>query len=148
MEKLAPSQSDNPTGERNAAQEKWGDALQAGFQVVPNILIQAHRALHLDPLDVLIVLNLNMHWWEARNLPYPKPSMIAERLGVATRTVERRIKKLEKAELVERLPAELLGRRSVKRFRLDGLVQRLTDLAKKAVASRGRSRPEPGEDSG
>lgn len=108
--------------------------------MVPNILIQAHRELHLDPLDVLIVLNLNLHWWEAKNLPYPKPSMIAERIGVTSRTVERRIKKLEKAGLIERLPAELLGRRSVKRFRLAGLVQQLTRLAEKAVASRGRGR--------
>ena len=140
--------SDNPIADRNAAQEKWGDALLAGFQVIPNILIQAHRELHLDPLDVLIVLNLNMHWWEARNLPYPKPSMIAERLGVATRTVERRIKNLEKAGLIERLPAELIRRHSVKRFRLDGLVRRLAQLAQRAVASRGRLRPEPFEDSG
>src|SRR5450759_1649894 len=97
MERLTPPESETPGPARTVAQDKWGDALQVGFQVVPNILIQAHRELDLDPLDVLIVLNLNMHWWSVTSLPYPKTAMMAERIGVTRRTVERRIQKLQKA---------------------------------------------------
>ena len=70
MERLTPPESETPGPARTVAQDKWGDALQVGFQVVPNILIQAHRELDLDPLDVLIVLNLNMHWWSVEQ---PQP---------------------------------------------------------------------------
>jgi hypothetical protein len=54
----------------------------AGFQTVPNVLIQLHQQLGLDALDVLILLNLNMHWWKANDWPYPKPSLLAGRIGV------------------------------------------------------------------
>ncbi len=126
----------------NAARDKWGTALQAGFQVVPNILIQAHRELNLDPVDVLVLLNLNMHWWEAANLPYPKITTIADRIGVGKRTIERRIHKMQKAGLIERLPAETLGGGVVNRFRLTGLVEQLSRLAEQAVLARGRYRSE------
>ena len=57
-------------------------------------------------------------------------------------------RKLQKAGLIERLPAELLRGRSVNRYSLAGLVRKLAHLAEKAVASRVRPRPEAFEDSG
>jgi DNA replication protein DnaD len=135
---------------KNAAQDKWGDALQAGFQVVPNILIQAHKEIGLDPLDVLILLNMNMHWWSATSLPYPKPALLAARIGVTRRTIERRINAMQKAGLITRRPSEVIEGRgtTVQRFSLDGLVKKLSQLAGEAVTARGRIRPGTVEDSG
>jgi DNA-binding MarR family transcriptional regulator len=112
--------------------------MRAGFQVIPNILIQVHRQLRLDALDVLILLNINMHWWEASVLPYPKPSMIAERIGVSRRTVERRLNGMQKAGLIQRLPTEQVRGTSIKRIRLTGLVEQLSRLAEASPGLRRR----------
>ena len=149
MERANPTESE-ASAPKSAAHDKWGEALEAGFQVVPNILIQAHKELLLDPLDVLILLNLNMHWWSATSLPYPKPAMMADRIGVTKRTIERRINAMQKAGLITRLPSEVINGRAsaVQRFSLDGLVKKLSRLAGVAVSARGRTRPGADEDSG
>lgn len=133
---------------RSLALEKWGDAMLAGHQVVPNILVQSHKQLKLDPLDVLIILNLNMHWWKADDLPYPKPASLAGRIGVTTRTIERRLQKLQKAGFIERVSAQSTRKGASKRYRLAGLVDQLGQLAKQAKASRRRSSSDGFEDSG
>jgi DNA-binding transcriptional ArsR family regulator len=134
-----------PTRPQSVAEAKWGPALAAGFQSVPNILVQSHRKLRLDPLDVAILLNLNMHWWTAGDLPYPRASLLAERIGVTKRTVERRLLKMQKAKLIERLPPEYRGNAIIRRFRMTGLVNELARLAQESLAERGRpsrNRPE------
>lgn len=123
----------------NVAEDKWGEALRAGFQVIPNILIQENQALRLDPLDVLILLNINMHWWQASALPYPKPSLIAERTGVSRRTIERRLSAMEKAGFIKRLPAEQVRGTSVRKIDPTGLVAQLSRLALAAPKARRSS---------
>jgi predicted transcriptional regulator len=100
-------------------QEKWGTALEAGFQVVPNILIRAQNQLGLDPVDVVVLLNLMAHWWEKTALPFIAPSRIARRMNVTTRTVERHLKKLEKSGFLRRCAPQRTG---------DGLYTRTYDL--------------------
>ena len=87
-------------------QKKWGAALDAGFQVVPNILIRAQSQLGLDAIDIVVLLNLTAHWWTKEDLPFITPSGIARRMNVATRTVERHLKKLEKGGLLRRCNPE------------------------------------------
>lgn len=121
---------DNPTVERSALVEKWGSALNAGFQVIPSVLIKAQSRLGLDAVDCMIILNLNLHWWQKYDLPYPPPSLIAHRMGVSRRTIERRLFHLQKAGWVRRLPAEgSAGHPKVRRYDMSGLVQRLQQAA-------------------
>jgi len=116
--------------ERNALTAKWGSALDAGFQVVPNVLLRAQSRLELDSVDVVILLNLNLHWWEKDSLPYPPPALIAKRMGVSRRTVERRISRLQKAGWLTRLPAYATGGEfRSRKYDLSGLVARLQDAA-------------------
>jgi hypothetical protein len=118
---------------------KWGNALEAGFQQIPDVLIRAQRILGLDPLDLVILLNITMHWWEDDDLPYPRPSMIAKRVGVSTRTVERRLTDLAQRGLVKRLPSETRQDGvAIRRFELSGLVHRLEALAETNLAMRAR----------
>ena len=118
------------------ARDKWGDSLDAGFQILPNVLLRTQKLLGLDPTDLAIVLNITMHWWDAHDLPYPRPSMIAKRIGVSPRTVERRLSKMESAGLLERLQSEDRAGRTIRRFKLNGLVTRLTPLAQTHIANR------------
>src|ERR1019366_4860995 len=74
--------------ERGAIANKWGSALDAGFQVVPSVLVKAQSRLGLDAVDCMILLNLNLRWWQRDRLPYPPPALIAQRMGVSRRTVE------------------------------------------------------------
>ena len=118
--------------------EKWGMALNAGFQVVPNVLIRAQHELGLGAMDVLVLLNLNLHWWRSDRPPFTRPAVIANRMGVSKRTVERRLSFLERKGFIERLPPVILdgGGPTQRPYRLDGLVERLKQAAAVDAARR------------
>lgn len=123
---------DNQTEERDglSAREKFGSAIDGGFQAVPDVLLKHQNKLGLSPVDVVILLNIMMHWWNAHDKPYPRLVTIAQRIGVTPRTVERRISRMEKAKLLRRLPAEKKEKGlSVRRFDLGGIVSRLQLIA-------------------
>lgn len=123
-----------------AARKRFGKALDAGFQIVPDVLLRAQSALGLDVIDLAIILNITMHWWNAEDLPYPRPLVIAKRIGVKRRTVERHIAKMTERGLLRRLPAERTrGRLSVRRFDLTGLIRQLGGLAAQNLADRPES---------
>jgi len=85
-------------------------------------------------VDVVVLLNMNMHWWQKGDFPFPRPTIIAKRMGVSKRTVERRIEKLVKAGLLERLPLTKEGK--LRRYKLEGLVNRLQDAAEIGLIQR------------
>ena len=111
---------------------KWGDALDTGFQVVPDALLKYQVRLGLSPFDVVLLLNITTHWWMAADLPYPRLSTLAERMGTSPRTVERRVAALEKTGLLRRLPKERNAKGlSIRRFDLGGLAAQLAELARR-----------------
>src|ERR1051325_6644052 len=73
---------------------KWGRVMGGGFQVVPNQLLRFQRTLGLSSLQVVILLNLCMHWWKKEDLPFITAYHIAQRTGMSRRTVERELRKL------------------------------------------------------
>ncbi len=120
--------------------DKFGEAMDGGFQVVPDVLLKYQKRLGLQPLDLGIVLNIMMHWWTADEKPFPRMKMIADRMGVSPRTVERRVKSMEKAGLLRRLPSEKRGGLTIRRFDLDGLVGRLKSFANEDPVAASRRR--------
>ncbi len=124
-------QRDHSETAQGSVAEKWGCALDAGYQVIPSVLIQAQSRLGLDAVDCMILLNLNLHWWRKYDLPYPRPALIAKRMGVSRRTIERRLFKLQKMGWLRRLPADTDddGQRMARRYDLSGMVRRLQDAA-------------------
>jgi predicted transcriptional regulator len=118
-------------------QEKWGAALDSGFQVVPNILIRAQNQLGLDPVDVVVLLNLMAHWWEKEDVPFIAPSRIAKRMNVTTRTVERHLKGLEKKGYLGRCkPQRSENGLYTRGYDLQPLVKVLQGASKNAVLLR------------
>jgi hypothetical protein len=107
------------TAQIPAASAKWGDALEMGFVIVPGVLIRAQAKLGLDAVDLAVLLNILLHWWTPGDWPYPQPRVLANRIGVSTRTIERRLESLEKREFLVRLPPEKSA---------DGLARRRIDL--------------------
>lgn len=82
-------------------EKKWGKALMdAGWSAIPNVLIEKQAALGLDSVDLNIIVHLQSYWWTAENHPHPSIGTIAKALNVTERTVQRRIRRLEKGGLL------------------------------------------------
>lgn len=107
---------------------KWGDAGRS-FQLLPDILFKRQTALGLSATDMLVILNITMHWWYSDQRPFPRTSTIAKRMGVEPRTVQRSLKKLSDLKLVtrEKETAEDGSERIV--CDLSGLVDRLEQFS-------------------
>lgn len=114
-------------------QAKWGAAVaggETGFHVVPDVLVRGQSTLGITATELVVVLNLLLHWWKADSFPHPRPSVIAKRMGVSTRTVERAIQSLEDKGLIRRLPPEKKDAGpTVRRFDMSGLVKAVQQLA-------------------
>lgn len=123
-------------------QDRWGTSVTtgaAGFTAVPSVLIRYQSAINLSSVELVVLLNLITHWWRADELPYVRPTTIANRMGVDRRTVERALRSLEARELVHRLPGERRkGKLTIRRFDLSGLVNALTSIADEHRAQFGQ----------
>ena len=74
------------------------------------------------------------HWWRADSKVFPKKEVIAQRVGLSTRQVQRHIQRLEELKLVERKERYRGGLRTSNEYDLSGLVEKLKaiepDIAK------------------
>ncbi len=109
---------------------RWNGAVTdgvTGFTAVPDILIRSQASLRLSATEMMVILNLLMHWWQGEGQwPYPRLSTIASRMGVTVRTVERAVGSLESKGLLTRLHGEFIDDGlTVRRFDLSGLVAQL-----------------------
>jgi DNA-binding MarR family transcriptional regulator len=75
---------------------------QLGFVSVPTALLFAQSDLRINALEMNVLMNLLMHWWDKDQYPYPSQKAIAFRVGVSSRTVQRVLKELEDKELIKR----------------------------------------------
>ena len=86
--------------------QKWGSAIgrggRTGFVAIPETLLHGQRALGLSATEMMVLINVLMHWWYHDKQPFPGNSRIAKRMGVSTRTVQRAFEKLENKGLVHR----------------------------------------------
>jgi DNA-binding MarR family transcriptional regulator len=109
--------------------ERWGDAVSAGFIPLPNALVRAQARLGLSSNDVVVILNILLHWYHSDKLPYPRTTAIAKRSGLGHRTVQRSLRNLEKKKLIARVQGE--ERRTY--YDLTGLRQELAQQARQDV---------------
>jgi DNA-binding transcriptional ArsR family regulator len=98
---------------------KWGDAILAGYQILPDALLRGQHLLKLTATDVVVIANLNQAWWFEDRLPYLQPHTIAKRMGVSERSVQRSLSRLRQKKLV----------RQVRERQEDGSVRYYHDLA-------------------
>ena len=120
------------------SRKKWGSAADAGFQIIPDVLFRCQRFLALDATDIVILANILLHWWYEEQLPHPRPSVIAKRMNVSTRTVERHIEAMERRGLLKRLPSQIKNGRTVRPFDLTSLVAQLKNFAAENLRRRER----------
>lgn len=119
-------------------ERKWGkEVIAAGYLVWPSVLLQRQRSFGLDPLDMNILMQIADHWWEPENHPFPSKKTIAERIKVAPRTIQRRITRLVKDGLLERVERrDGHGGNKTNVYRLTPLVVKTKPFAVELLADR------------
>jgi predicted ArsR family transcriptional regulator len=84
---------------------------------------------------MMVLLHLVEHWWTAQGDVYPSKQVIAQRVGLSTKQVQRHVARLEQAKLVRRIDRyKGNGGRTSNSYDLAGLVAKLkvieTDAAR------------------
>lgn len=129
-------------------EEKWTKHLMdAGFTIVPSVLILRQRALELDAIDLNIIFYLAMRWWYRDKLPRPTKETLAETMKVTPRTIQRHIARLEKRKLITRearYSPEHNGQRA-NFYKLDGLIAALGLYAQEEIDLREANKRENAE---
>jgi hypothetical protein len=114
--------------ERGAA--KWGDLALGGFQVLPDVLLMSQIRLGLSATDLVVLVNICSFWWSREQPPFPRPSIIAGRMGLDPRSVQRSIRRLRKAGLVTVKIIPRPNKKVVRALSLEGLVAKLDAYAR------------------
>jgi hypothetical protein len=116
-------------------EKKWGKAvMRSGWTAVPTVLLEKQHALSLTPTDVNVLLQLMKYWWNADDPPFPSKAAIAEAMGVAPRTVQRRITYMESLGLISRRKRP--GPFATNAILFDGLIRKLEPFAQEMAAER------------
>ena len=50
------------------ATAKWGQALDAGYQILPDALIRGQSLLQLSATDLVVLVNITQAWWYAERV--------------------------------------------------------------------------------
>lgn len=125
-------------------EKKWTATLmEAGWTVLPSIILERQRALGLDPVDVNILLHLARHWWHADTLPHPSKRTVAECMNIDVSTVRRRIAALEASGFIRRGARydPKYGQTS-NEYDFTGLIEAATPYAREALEERQARRKE------
>ncbi len=111
----------------------WGDILDEGFTSVPNILLRYRSNLEIKPQHLVLVIDIMSFKWDSEN-PFPSYSTLAQRAGIAERSIKRIVQDLEEMNLLIRTQRfdEESGAQITTIFDFRPLVQKLTEEKKKA----------------
>lgn len=126
-------------------EQKWSRTLMdAGWTVLPSVILERQQALGLDAVDVNILLHLARHWWYKENLPHPSKLAVAQCMSIDTSTVRRRIAKMEAAGFIRRQArfSKTSGRQETNFYDFKGLIDIATPYAKESLQERDRRRAE------
>src|SRR5205823_5774180 len=118
--------------------------MEAGWTVLPSIILEKQHALGLDAVDINILLQLARYWWFSDNPPHPSKASIAKCIGVHSSTIRRHIARMEADGFITRVPRfnKKLGGQETNTYRFDGLIKAATPHAQEFIAMREKQRME------
>lgn len=139
----------HPKKERlQSSEKKWSKAvMDLGFSILPSLIFRAQARLGLSPVQLVVLLHLADHWWDKERLPFPSKALLAERLNLSERQIQRYLTELEQGGFIKRVErfAGHKGQQS-NGYDMTGLVEKLKKLEpefreaeeqRKQVAKRG-----------
>lgn len=116
--------------------EKWGEALDDGFVVIPAALLRYQTKLQISDGELVVLMNLIMAWWRVSERPFPRTSTLAKRMGVSARTVQRHIERLEEKGFIRRVWAS--ARQDTKQHAIEYDLKGTVELLKQNRKAGGR----------
>lgn len=105
----APNQiealKDEELPEASTIASKWQGAVTegSGWVAIPMSLLRLQTELGLTSTDMVVLTNLLAHWWEPGRAVFPRSNIIAKRMGVTKRTVQRSVQKMIDKGLMTRV---------------------------------------------
>ncbi len=128
-------------------EEKWTRPLMdAGWTLIPSVILERQQALGLNATDLNILLHLIRHWWFSDKLPYPSKRVIADCMGVSESTVQRRIRQMENDGLLSRIARSKHGKgQQSNMYDLSGLIEAVRPYAEEALQTRAKRKKEDDE---
>lgn len=143
MKTQAVQKANNERLRRN--EEKWSPALMdAGWTVLPSIILEKQHALGLDAVDVNILLQLARYWWFSDRPPFPSKATIAECMKLDPSTVRKHIARMERDGIIRReyrFNAKK-GGQEANAYHFTGLIKAATPFAKEALQTREQRKSE------
>jgi predicted transcriptional regulator len=128
-----------PTVRKESSTERiWGKAVYGhGYAGIPSILLKAQRRIGISPLQMNIVIQLLDYWHEPTRRPFPTKRDLANRIGVAEKTIQNNVRELEKAGLISRESRKTAaGDYASNIYHLDGLIAKVKALEPEFTAER------------
>lgn len=115
---------------RRASEKKYGKpVMDLGFCIVPSLLMWAQARLGINSAQFNIIMQLADIWWDPERKPYPAKKLLADRMGMSERQIQRHIAELEERKLVLRIARTRPGRgKTSNEYDLSGLVKKLKAL--------------------
>jgi DNA-binding transcriptional regulator YhcF (GntR family) len=124
-------------------EEKWTPALmEAGWTVIPSVILERQKALGLDPIDLNILMQLAQYWWYKDNPPHPSKRAIAECIGRSPSTVQKRIARMERDGLIERVKRfdRKYGGQTTNQYLFTGLIESATPFAEESIQAKKQAK--------
>lgn len=136
MTEKSGTEKNSPKSSEKILERKWGrEGIAAGYTVLPSALLQAQARLGISAMQLAVLIHLIEHWWKPESMPFPKKEVIASRLGVSLKTVQRACLGLEQAKLLKRNDRYSGGRRTSNEYDLEPLVKRIKDISKEITSA-------------
>jgi len=110
--------------------KKWRTSLDAGWTVIPSALIRGLPKLHIGAGELAVLIVLIDIWWAPDNMPWPSKKLMAERLGVSQKTIQRSLAALQREGLiVSEWRYRAGGGQTSNQYDLSPLVAKLEEIA-------------------
>lgn len=93
-------QSSPPGALESRVSDRYGEAGNAGWSPVPDVLLFNQHKLGIQSDDMVVLLNLMAHYYVKNEMPFIRPTTIAKRIGVSQRSVQRSIARLRKQGVI------------------------------------------------
>ena len=113
--------------------DRYGDAGRAGWSPLPDVLLFNQHKLGIGSEDLNVLLNMMAHYYSPGAMPFVRPNVIAKRMGVSTRSVQRSITRLRKKRLI----AKVHGPKRQVVHDLQPLLDKLQPLVRDRIADKG-----------
>lgn len=117
---------------QSRVEDRFGEAGKAGWAPIPDVLLLNQKRLGINSADLNVLMNMLLHFYRPGEMPFVRPNVIAKRMGVEERTVQRAIARLRRIGLIRK------GKHANGHITHDltPLLERLQPFARERIAER------------